>query len=135
MFIHGLLKRKGVLFLMLTLAFFCGIAPQNGLGMPVDSQLIGASLNRSIYLEKVHGFLNQEIVFSRLSKLGLDKETALDYVNKLDDFQLRQLVDKIDTVEAASDSGTTVILFLLLLIFIILYFTDYGFKLEPRRKK
>jgi len=136
MFLTGLLRRKGIIWLMAGMAFFCGIAPQSGLTMPVDSQLIiRDAASQSLYLEKVQKFLNQEQVQKKLSALGFDKETAQQYIDKLDESQLQQLAGKIDTVETAGDTGIVIVLLLLLIVVSVLYFADYGVNVEPRHKK
>ncbi|MFH1062464.1 MAG: PA2779 family protein [Candidatus Omnitrophota bacterium] len=129
------IETKGILTLMLGIALIGGFSPANAIAMPIDSQLVVQSTaNQSIYLEKVQNFLNKEIVQQRLAKLGLSKEDAQQYVNQLDEVQLQKLAKKVDTLEAAGDSGVVILLVLLLIAVFILYFADYGLKLEPRRK-
>lgn len=135
MFLESLLKQKGILKLMLGIALVCGFSPANAIAMPIDSQLVVQSTaGQSIYLEKVQNFLNKEIVQQRLAKLGLSKADAQHYVNQLDEVQLQKLAKKADAVEAAGDAGIVILLVLLLIAVSVLYFADYGLKLEPRGK-
>jgi hypothetical protein len=134
MFLESLLKQKGILKLMLAIALICGFSPANAIAMPIDSQLVVQStLNQSVYLEKVENFLNKDIVQQRLAKLGLSKQDAQKYVNQLNDAQLEKLAKKVDSVEAAGDSGIVILMLLMLIVMCVLYFSDYGLKLEPRR--
>lgn len=135
MFLEGLLKQKGILKLMLAIALICGISPVNSIAMPIDSQIIvHSNTAQSIYLEKVQDFLNKDIVQNRLSKLGLNPEDAQLYVSQLDQAQLEKLANKVDSVEAAGNTGIVVLLIVLLIAMCVLYFADYGLKLEPRNK-
>lgn len=136
MFLEGLLKQKGIFRLMLGIALICGMSPANAIAMPIDSQLIIQSQsNQSINLEKVQNFFNKDIVQKRLSKLGLSQEDTQQYISQLDEVQLQKLAKKADTVEAAGGSGLIILLVIILIGVCVLYFADYGFKLEPRRKK
>ncbi len=135
MFFERLLKQKGIFRLMLAIAMICGISPANSMAMPIGSQVIVQStVNQSIYLEKVQNFLNKDIVQKRLSKLGLSSDDAQLYVSQLDQVQLEKLAKKVDIVESAGNTGIVVLLVLLLIAMCVLYFADYGFKLEPRSK-
>jgi len=137
MFLEGLLRRKGILTLMVGIALLCGIAPANGLAMPIDSQpLIQSAPAQSAYLEKVQTFLDKEIVQTRLSKLGLSTEAAKRYISRLDQTQLKRLSQRIDSVEAGGDGATAIIalLVILLIVMSVLYFADYRVKLEPRNE-
>ena len=135
MFLESLLKHKGILRLMLAIALICGISPAHAVAMPVGSQLVVQTSANSIYLEKVQKFFSRDIVQNRLSKLGLTKEDAQEYVAKLSDAQLETLAKKVDTIEAAGDSGVVILLVVLLIAVCWLYFSDYRLKLEPRGKK
>lgn len=134
MFFQALLKRKGILILMLGLAIFCGITPKNGLTMPIDSQIVLQNSADSIHLEKIQSFLNKSLVQNRLAKLGLSKESAMQYVSQMDERQLAELAKKIDSVESGAGSGMVILLIILLIALAALYFADYKVKLEPRRK-
>ena len=135
MFLEGLLKRKGILMLMLTIAMLCGISPSNAIAMPVDSQVVVSSSQHAMHIEKIQSFLNQSMVQNRLAKLGLSKESAMRYVSKMDEAQLAKLSGRIDSIDKASGDATVVLLVILLIVLCVLYFTDYSIKLEPRRKK
>ncbi|MFH1459915.1 MAG: PA2779 family protein [Candidatus Omnitrophota bacterium] len=131
----ALLKRKGILKLMLTLAVLCGISPGNCLAMPVDSQItLQSTSTQSLYAEKIQSFLNQEIIQKKLSKMGLTPEATAEYISQLDSGQIQNLAARIETIESAGNSGITVLLVILLVAMCVLYFADYGFKLQPRRK-
>ncbi|MBU1086461.1 MAG: PA2779 family protein [Candidatus Omnitrophica bacterium] len=135
MFLESLLNQKGILKLMLAIALICGVSPANSVAMPIDSQVIvQSSAGQSLYLEKVQSFLNKDIVQKRLSKIGLNKEDAQLYVSQLDAVQLERLANKVDTIESAGNTGVVILLVLLLIAMCVLYFADYGLKLEPRRK-
>ncbi len=135
MSLERLLKQKGILGLMLAIAIICGMAPQNVGAMPVGSQpVVYQSAAQSIYLEKIQGFLNQEVVKQRLSKLGMSEEAVTAYITKLDEPKLAQLASKIDTLESAGSDALGIVLILALLFFTVLYFTEYRLKLEPRHK-
>jgi hypothetical protein len=136
MFFERLLNQKGILTLMLAIALVCGISPAHAIAMPVDSQLVvGAANAQSLNLEKVQNFLNKDIVQKRLSKLGLSREEANNYVSRLNEVQLQKLAKKVDTIESAGGDGLVIFLVILLIAVCILYFADYGLKLEPRRKR
>ena len=133
MFFERLLKRKGILILMLSLAILCGIAPGNTLAMPIDSQMALQAPAAGIQLEKIQSFLNKGIVQKRLAKLGLSKESAMRYVSKLDETQLAKLAEQVDNIEAGADTGF-ILLIIVLIALCVLYFADYKVKLEPRHK-
>ena len=135
MFFEGLLRRKGILMLMLGVAMFCGISPGNVLAMPVDSQITVHASTQNMHLEKIQSFLNKSMVQNRLAKLGLSKESAMQYVSKMDENQLAKLSGQIDTIDKAAGDGMLVLVVIVLIAICVLYFTDYKLKLEPRRKK
>ncbi len=135
MFLEELLKRKGILVLMLAIAMICGISPANAIAMPVDSQIAVSSSQKAMHIEKIQSFLNQSLVQNRLAKLGLSKESAMQYVSKMDEARLAKLAGRIDSIDKASGDGTVILLVILLIVLCVLYFTDYRVKLEPRRKK
>lgn len=135
MFLEGLLKRKGILTVMLAIAILCGISPANSIAMPVESQVSLNASQQSLHLEKIQDFLNKAAVSKRLAKLGLNKEQTMQYVQSLDDAQLAKLSKRIDTIDKASGNGAVILLAILLIAIFALYITDYKVKLEPRRKK
>jgi len=133
MFLEGLLRRKGILSLMLAMAILFGMAPQTAMAMPVDSQLIvHQSAARGMYIEKVQSFLNKEIVQNRLSKLGMNEQAVSEYIGQLDDARLEQLAKRVDTINAAGDTGVVILLVVLLVMVCVMYFADYRIKLVPR---
>jgi len=133
MFLERLLKRKGILMLMLAMAMLCGISPANSIAMPVNSQMGISSSQQALQIDKIQNFLNKSMVRSRLSKLGLSNESAMQYVSQMDEAQLMKLSGKIDSIDKASGNGLVVLLVILLIAFIFLYMTDSKLKLEPRR--
>ena len=133
MFLERLLKRKGILMLMLAMAMLCGISPANSIAMPVNSQMGISSSQQALQIDKIQNFLNKSMVRSRLSKLGLSNESAMQYVSQMDEAQLMNLSGKIDSINKASGNGLVVLLVILLIAFIFLYMTDSKLKLEPRR--
>ena len=135
MFLERLLRRKGILILMLAVAVLCGISPANAIAMPIDSQIAVSSSQYVMHIEKIQSFLNKSLVQSRLSKLGLSKESAMQYVSKMDEAQLAKLSGKIDSIDKASGDGVVILLMILLIALFVLYLTDYKVKLEPRRGK
>ncbi len=135
MFLEGLLRRKGILMLMLAIAMLCGISPANAIAMPVDSQIAVSSSQQVMHIEKIQSFLNKSMVQNRLAKLGLSKESAMQYVSKMDEAQLAKLSGRIDSIDKASGDATVILLVILLIALCALYFTDYKLKLEPRRNK
>ncbi len=135
MFLEGLLKRKGIFMLMLAVAVLCGISPANAVAMPVDSQITVSSTQQALYIEKIQSFLNKSVVQKKLARMGLSKESAMQYVSNMDEAQLAKLSGKIDSIQKASGDGIVILLVIMLIVLCVLYFTDYKVKLEPRRKK
>lgn len=120
---------------MLAIAMLCGISPANVIAMPVDSQIAVSSSQQAMHIQKIQSFLNKSLVQNRLAKLGLSKESAMQYVSTMDEAQLAKLSEKVDSIDKASDSGMVLLLVILLIVLFVLYFTDYKVKLEPRRNK
>lgn len=135
MFLEGLLRRKGILMLMLAVAVLCGISPANSIAMPIDSKAAISSSQQAMHMERIQNFLNKSMVQNRLSKLGLSKESAMQYVSKMDEAQLAKLSGKIDSIDKGSGDFTVILLVIVLIAVFVLYFTDYKLKLEPRRPK
>ena len=136
MSIKNLLQYKCVFKIMLGIAVLFGALPQVSIAMPVDSQAAFQSeLAADVYMQKIQSFLNKQVVQKRLAKMGISSEQINDYVNSMDEPQLKQLASRIDTVEAGADGAVVVLLVLLLIFIAVLYFTDYGVKLEPRERK
>jgi len=120
---------------MLAIALVFGMSPGHCIAMPVDSQLVIQSQStQGLYIEKVQRFLEREMVQDHLGKMGLSEIATEEYISKLDAVELQQLAAKIDTVEAAKGNGLVVLLVILLIAMCVLYFSDYGVKLEPRQK-
>ena len=63
MFLEGLLRRKGILMLMLAIAMLCGISPANAIAMPIDSQVAVSSSQQAMHIEKIQNFLNKSKLF------------------------------------------------------------------------
>ncbi|MCK4993753.1 MAG: PA2779 family protein [Candidatus Omnitrophica bacterium] len=132
MFLERLLEKKGILMLMLAIAMLCGISPANSIAMPIDSQIVVSSSQQVVHIAKIQNFLNKSMVQNRLAKLGLSKESAMQYISTMDEAQLAKLSTRIESIDKAGD-GTLVVVIILLIAFIFLYMTDSMIKLEPRR--
>ena len=71
MFLEGLLRRKGILGLMLAVALFCGIAPSNGLAMPVNSQIGFTAGHQTMTMQKIQSFFSRTLVQKKIGKVGI----------------------------------------------------------------
>jgi len=135
MFFERLLKKKGILTLMLSVAVLCGISPGNAIAMPVSSQVGLSDTAALANMEKIRSFLNRAIVQKKLAQLGLSKESAMEYLSKMDSADLARLAERVDTLNKGSGDGIVVLLVILLIAVCVLYFMDYKVKIEPRRNK
>lgn len=134
MTIESITKVKRLCYFMALWMLLLGCVP-NLNAMPVESKDV--CLTRNTDIETISKFLAQEIVKSKLSKLGLTEAEISERLSRLSDAQLRSLAMRIDSVKAGGDSGVIigVILIVALVIIAILYFTDQAIKVVPKHKK
>ncbi len=136
MSIQDLLRYKCVFKIMLAIALLLGAVPQVSIAMPVSSQAaFHSELASNVYMQKIQSFLDRQIVQKKLAKMGISPKDIYAYLNNMPHSQLKQLAAKVDTVKSGGDGGLVIVLMLLLIVMAVLYFTDYGLKLEPRDKK
>ncbi len=127
-------KVKRLSYFMALWMLLLGCAP-NLNAMPVESKDV--LLSRNSHIESISKFLAQDVVKSKLSKLGLTEAQVSERLSRLSDEQLRLLAMRIDSVKAGADAGAVIIALVViaLVIIAILYFTDKTIKVEPKHKK
>jgi hypothetical protein len=83
-------------------------------------------------LEKVSSFLQKDVVAQRLSQLGLSAEEIKASLSNVDEHQMQQFAQKVESIDkAGSGAGIAIGILAVLLIFIIfLYATDRKVKLH-----
>jgi hypothetical protein len=92
------------------------------------------SETRSRHLEKVDAYLSREDVVGSLERLGVSKEDAFRRVGSLNDHDLAQLANDVESAPAGGIVGAIVFVFLVLLLTDILGFTKvYSFTRSIRR--
>jgi|GEM_PF-2500197 len=127
-----LYKKKLVFLFFLFWAILLGIKPNLGYAGFIDSKK-GFIEEREKYLEKIERFFQDKKVVAYLNKMGMDKEIIWERIKNLDNEKLREIAWRCDMLKVGGNSGVIiVILVLLLLIFVVLYFTNYTIKIEPR---
>jgi hypothetical protein len=117
---------------MFTLGLILGCLPTNAFALPVASSAKIVSAAYRADLEKVNNFLEEEIVVERLAKLGLSAEEVKASLGDLDEYQLHQVSQKLESLDkAGSGAGVALILVVILLIAVLfLYATDRKVKLH-----
>ena len=132
---NALLRHTSVLMLMLALAVWGGCMPQTGYAMPVGSHPAGMMTSQdSAAAQRIDTFFAREDVARSLQRMGISREQMGRYLGQLSESEQKKLIAKIDTVDAAGDSGLVVVLILLLIVVTVLYLTDYSVKVEPRSR-
>lgn len=103
--------------------------------MPVESKDV--SLTRNADIETISKFLAQDIVKSKLSKLGLTEPQISERLSRLSGARLRSLAMRIDSVKAGGDAGVVILVLVIiaLVTIAILYFTDQTIKVEPKHRE
>ncbi|KPK39834.1 MAG: hypothetical protein AMJ78_07855 [Omnitrophica WOR_2 bacterium SM23_29] len=131
----GSVKKVKKLCYFISLWVFLLSCVPNLNAMPVESKEV--TLNRNADIETISKFLAQDIVKSKLSKMGLTEAQVSERISRLSDAQLRSLAMRIDSVKSGGDASTIIIVLLILslVVIAILYFTDQTIKLEPKHKR
>lgn len=117
---------------MFILGLMLGCCPTNAFALPVSSSAKIISAAYQADMEKVANFLQNEIVVERLSQLGLSAEEIKASLADMDEHQMHQFAQKVETIDkAGSGAGIAIGILAVLLIFIIfLYATDRKVKLH-----
>lgn len=107
------------LSMLFTPAAFAGQAPL----ISAEEITIALSDVRDSHLEKVSAYLSREDVAGTLESLGVSKEDAFRRVNSLNDRDLAQLANDVESAPAGGIVDAIVFVFLVLLLTDILGFT------------
>jgi hypothetical protein len=127
-----ILKEKKVYIFMFILGLMLGCCPTNAFALPVASSAKIVSAAYRADLEKVSSFLQKDVVAQRLSQLGLSAEEIKASLSNVDEHQMQQFAQKVESIDkAGSGAGIAIGILAVLLIFIIfLYATDRKVKLH-----
>lgn len=131
MFFEAILKQKKVYVVMVTLALWFGCAPSVSFGLPVGSYSQGISAD-SKDREIIDSFLAQELVSSKLAKMGLSEEEIDVRLNKLSDAQIHELAMQIDKVKSGGSGWVIAIVVVLVLIALVFFFLTHTVRVEPK---
>jgi len=137
--INFLLKRRLVAYLIIGWAFLLGCLPTNGLAMPVSSEVLrneGKNL-REANLQKIYSFLEEKIVQTRLTRMGIKSADLEVRLSALSDHELQRLATQMERVKLGGDAGGAILIIVLVvgLIMLILYLTGQSLRIETRTKK
>ena len=117
---------------MFALGLILGCLPINAFALPVSSSAKVITAAYRADQDAVSAFLEKEVVVERLAKLGLSADEIKTSLSTMDEHQLHQMAQKIETLDkAGGGAGVVVILLVILLIAILfLYMTDRKVKLH-----
>jgi len=138
--INFLLKRRLLAYLIIGWAFFLGCLPtNNGLAMPITSEILrneGKNL-REANLQKIYSFLEEKIVQTRLTRMGIKSADLEVRLSALSDHELQRLATQMERVKLGGDAGGAILIIVLVvgLIMLILYLTGQSLRIETRTKK
>jgi len=132
MFFKKIFEQKHVYIFMFTLGLFLGCLPINAFALPVSSSAKVITAAYRADQAAVSAFLEKEVVVERLAKLGLSADEIKASLSTMDEHQLHQMAQKVETLDkAGSGVGIAVILLVIVLIAILfLYMTDRKVKLH-----
>jgi hypothetical protein len=86
-----------------------------------------AESSREQSLRRIHSLLDNQVARERLEKMGLDRQDLEKRLDRLDDEQLRQLSERLDSLSVGGDSVLTVLLILTIiaaLVLLIIYLAE-----------
>ena len=132
MFFKKIFEQKHVYIFMFILGLMLGCLPINAFALPVSSSAKVITAAYRADQAAVSAFLEKEVVVGRLAKLGLSADEIKASLSTMDEHQLHQMAQKIETLDkAGGGAGVVVILLVILLIAILfLYMTDRKVKLH-----
>ena len=117
---------------MFILGLMLGCLPINAFALPVSSSAKVITAAYRADQAAVSAFLEKEVVVEKLAKLGLSADEIKTSLSTMDEHQLHQMAQKVETLDkAGGGAGVVVILLVILLIAILfLYMTDRKVKLH-----
>lgn len=126
-----ILKNKRIYFIMLLLALWFGCIPSPSFALPVGSYDQNTTYLRD--REIIDSFLAQELISEKLTRMGLSKDEIDSRLDKLSDWEIRQLAMRLEKIKAGSGGGWAIALaVVLLLIGMVFFFLTHTIHVEPK---